>query len=557
MEWLTNLFVGGSVAHSVLVLSLVISLGLAVGNIRIAGVSLGVGGVLFSGLAFGHLGLGLHTELLEFVREFGLILFVYAIGLQVGPGFFASLRSQGLMLNLMAVVIVLSGTGIAVLIALFAGVDLPTAVGMLCGGVTSTPSLGAAQQAVADVALAPEGAAQMIGLGYAVAYPFGIVGIILTMALLRRLFRIDPAKEAEQFTLLQNKTHKPLQSLDFDITNANLDGLTVDEIAELSGPGIVITRVFRNSAQTLASHDTVVRLGDTIHAVGTHKQLERLRVIVGKKSELELRSLPSPIAVRRVVATQKAVIGKSLEELDLDDQFGVVITRVVRSGVEFSPTASQRLHFGDRIVIVGMEQAIERAARHVGNSVSDLDKPHIVPVFVGIALGVIVGSIPFAIPGIPAPVKLGLAGGPLLVAIALGRVGKLGPLISYLPNPAGILLRELGISLFLACVGLRSGEKFFEIVATGSGLKWMGLAALITFLPVFCVGLYARAIKKLNFVSLCGVLAGAMTDPPALAYASSLVKNDSPSIAYATVYPLTMLLRVVLAQIVVIALMSG
>jgi putative transport protein len=555
MDAIVAVFRDGSVAHAILVLSLVISLGLALGHVKVLRVSLGVGGVLFAGLAFGHLGLTLQHELMDFVKEFGLILFVFAIGLQVGPGFFSSLRKQGLTLNLLAAAIVGLGTLTAVVVAWAADIDFPTAVGLLSGAVTNTPSLGAAQQALKDMKHVTADATQMVGLGYAVAYPFGILGIIGTMLLVRRIFHIDPAREAEEFEKLQTRDVSPIRTRNYEITNPNLSCTTVERLHDLCGPGVTITRVYRNGDQRLATPECEVRVGDVVHAVGTEQRLDKFRVIVGRESTLELPRLPSAIVVRRVVVTQKAIVNRAVEELDFEDKYGVIITRVVRAGVEFTPMRGFRLHFGDRLVIVGLEAPVERVATEVGDSVKELDKPHIIPVFVGIGLGVLVGSIPLAVPHIPAPVKLGLAGGPLLVAIALGRIGKIGPLLSHMPNSANLLLRELGIALFLACVGLQSGEKLAQVLLHGPGFLWMALAALITVVPLVIVGLVARAVCKLNYVSLCGLLSGSMTDPPALAFATDLTRTEAPSIAYATVYPLTMLLRVVVAQVLLLVAM--
>lgn len=555
MDWLVVLFRDNSVAHSIVILSLVVAVGLAIGSVSVRRVSLGVGGVLFAGLAFGHFGLTLGHETMDFVREFGLILFVYAIGLQVGPSFFSSFRRQGLVLNGLAVAIIAGGTLVAIALALLADLTIPTAVGLLSGAVTNTPSLGAAQQAIKDLHLPGSDGAELVGLGYAVAYPFGIVGTIGTLLLIRKLFRIDVEQEAQQFAQVQHSQVKPIAAKDIEVQNANLRGKTIDQLAELAGPGVVITRVYHQGRQQLATGDTVLDVGDVVHAVGTEARLDNFRVIVGKVSDLELPALPSNITVRRIVVTQRAVVGKSIEELNLTQDYGILITRIVRSGVEFSAMQGLRLQFGDRLVVVGEDRAISRAVPLVGDSVHDLEKPQIVPVFVGIMLGVIVGSWPVMLPHMPVAVKLGLAGGPLIVAILLGRLGKVGPLLVYMPNPAKTLLREFGIALFLAAVGLRAGERFFEIVLAGDGLYWMALAALITVVPLLTVGIVARAWKKINFVSLCGLLSGSVTDPPALAYASQLVKSDAPSISYATVYPMAMLLRVIIAQAIILVAM--
>ena len=326
----------------------------------------------------------------------------------------------------------------------------------------------------------------------------------------------------------------------------------MDEVLELAGRGVVASRVFRGGAQMLAGHDVRLVPGDVLHVIGTDERIERFKTIVGRFSDIELPKLPSAIYIRRVVVTRPEMAGKALDDLGLEERLGVIVTRVTRSGVEFTPTRHLHLQFGDRLMLVGTEMTTATAAQELGDAVSNLDRPHIIPVFFGIALGVVVGSIPIAVPSIPAPVRLGLAGGPLVVAILLSRFGRIGPFLAYIPNAAKKLLAEFGIALFLACVGLKSGQRFVEVLTGGNGLKWIGLAALITLVPLLVVGFVARWWKKLDYVSLCGLLSGSMTDPPALAYATDLVGDDSPSIAYATVYPLTMLLRVVLAQVIVL-----
>lgn len=552
MDWLIALFRDGSVAQGLLILSLVISAGLALGNVRIYKVTLSVGGVLFAGLLAGHLGFKVNTEIIEFTREFGLVLFVYAIGLQVGPSIVSSLRAQGLTLNLLAAAIVLGGTGITILIVVFGGAKLPVALGLLSGAVTNTPSLGAAQQAFKDLKPVVDDAPALLGVGYAVAYPFGIIGIILTMHLVKRFFRIDSDQESEEFERLRTRLIKPILTRNFEVTNPNLAGLKIDRLVELTGTGVVVTRVYRQGKQQVATPDTAIQSGDILHAVGTEARLEGFRVIIGKVSELELPTLPSQISFRPIIVTTKEAVGKELDELELDEKYGVIITRVIRSGVEFSPTKGLRIQFGDRLMAVGEEQALAQASHGLGDSLRDLEKPQMIPIFVGIALGVVLGTWPISIIGMPAAVKLGLAGGPLVVAILLSRIAKVGPLIVYMPNAAKSLLREFGICLFLACVGLKAGERLFPILFSHQGLAWVGMAALITIIPLVTVGIVARSVNKLDYVTICGLLAGSMTDPPALAYATETFKNDAPSVAYATVYPLAMLLRVVIAQLFVI-----
>ena len=552
MEALLDVFREGSVAHTLLVLSLVASLGLALGGVRLRGVSLGVGGVLFAGLLVGQAGLTLDAGSMDLVRELGLVLFVWAIGLQVGPGFFSSIRKQGLRLNLLAASVVLGGTAIAAALAWGLGIGVPAASGLLSGAVTNTPSLGAAQQALKDLAQAPADAAELLGLGYAVAYPFGIVGILVTMHLVARIFRIDPEKERRIFERVHRAAAAPIVARNYEVVNSNLAGRTVEELIELTGRGVVVTRVFRAGSQRIAAPELPLAVGDVLHAVGTQKRLDAFCTIVGRESGLALPELPSEITFRPLVVTQKAVVGRDLDELDLDDAYGVIVTRVIRSGVEFTPAKGLRLAFGDRLMVVGEAAAIERAARELGDSREELERPQIIPVFIGIALGILAGSWPIHLPGVPAPVKLGLAGGPLLVAILLARAGRVGPFLVYMPNAAKTLMREFGIALFLACVGLKAGEKLFATVATPRGLLWVACGAAITIVPLVVMGIVARAVMKLDFVTLCGVLSGSMTDPPALAYATQRFGSDAPSIAYATVYPLTMLLRVVLAQLFVL-----
>ncbi|MBF0312963.1 MAG: putative transporter [Oligoflexia bacterium] len=559
MEWFIALFRDHhTVSHAVLTFGLTITLGLALGQVQVMGISLGVGGVLFAGLLLGHLKMAIAPEILEFMREFGLILFVYAIGLQVGPGFFSSLRRHGLSLNLFAIAIVLIGTTIAIFITLFTNIEFTAVVGMLSGAVTNTPSLGAAQQALKDIPSVAAEQVELVGLGYAVAYPFGILGIIITMLLIKKIFRVDIKKEAEEFAKLDESVSLPLLGRSFEITNPNLEGKNLAELLDLLGQRVVITRVYcgGEEGQLLARPDLKLQLGHHIHAIGHAKQLDALKIVVGRESAFDLTALPSEIKVATLLVTQTEVVGKELVALDLADRFGVIVTRVMRSGVEFAPTKGLRIQFGDRLKVVGLDTAIGDVAQEVGNQAQALDRSHIMPIFVGIALGVIVGSIPFALPNIPAPVKLGLAGGPLLVAIMMGRFGKVGPILSYMPSSAKMLLREFGISIFLACVGIKSGERLLEIITSGDGLKWMAFAALITFVPLLIVGILARAWKKMNYLTICGLLSGSMTDPPALAYATQISKHDAPSISYATVYPLTMLLRVVLAQIIVILFLS-
>jgi len=530
----------------------VAALGHFLGGLRVRGVGLGVAGVLFAGLLLGHFGLEIDPQVMEFAREFGLILFVYTIGLQVGPGFVASLRRQGLPLNLMAGAVVLLGVAVTVAVVYLGGIDVRVAVGLFSGATTNTPALGAAQQALKNLPGFTDAVAKLPGLGYAVAYPFGILGIILTMGLIRLLFRIEPQNEVAAF-LRQSRSDEPkVITLNIVVQNANLDGLTVAEVPGLRDSGVIISRVRKGEEITRATAGTVLHSGDVILAVGPPDKIRDLQIVVGSPTQMDLKSLPSRLTTRRVVITRKDVLGMTLEELALPKVYDVTVTRVSRAEIEFTPRPRFRLQFADTVLLVGEPAAIDKAARALGDSPKQLNAPQIMPIFVGIALGVIVGSWPIVLPNVPSPVKLGLAGGPLLVAIFLSRLGRLGPLIYYMPLSANHMLREVGITLFLACVGLKAGDQFLQTLTDGPGLYWMGCAALITLVPLLIVGFIGRWVYRLNFLSLCGVLAGSMTDPPALAFANSIAASDAPSISYATVYPLTMLLRVLAAQMLVL-----
>lgn len=553
MEWLNQLFSEESVARTVVVLGLAGAAGAALGKIRIFGVSLGVAGVLFVGLFLGYLKLSIDHHVLEFVREFGLIVFVYTLGLQIGPGFFGSLRSRGLVLNAFGAAIVLLGAAIAVAWIATGRVSLAAGAGLLSGATTNTPSLAAAQQALKQVG-APADAAAVQGLAYAVAYPFGIFGIILTMLLIRRLFHVDVAAEVTA----AERAHAPAQTRpatrNFEVRNANLVGRPLSRVPGLAGSGVVISRFSRGGLVEVARPDTLLRLGDILHAVGPEEGLDALRVVVGAEAGVDLKTMPGAVTNRRLIVTHSAVFGRELAEVDAFTEHNVVVTRVTRGGIEFTPMAGLRLQFGDVLMVVGESPQIDAVAAVVGNSNKALNSPQPIPFFFGIALGVIVGSIPLALPGLPAAVKLGLAGGPLVVAILLSRVANTGPLVWYLPTNANHMLREVGITLFLAAVGIKSGDKFVEVLLGGNGLTWLLLGASITAVPLLLVGLLARAWKKLNYAELCGLLAGSMTDPPALAFAQQSTGSDVPAVSYATVYPLVMLLRVFSAQLVIFLL---
>jgi putative transport protein len=563
MHWLIDLIRGASssqaVAQAVLLIGVVAACGIGLGSIRVRGISLGIGGVLFAGLFLGHLlarhDIRIDEGVLNFARDFGLILFVYAIGVQVGPGFLASLRKEGLPLNLMAAAIVILGGAMTVGIWRW-GMDtgagngdrgeLPVAVGLFAGATTNTPSMGAAQQVLRE--RVGETAARLPGLGYAVAYPFGILGILLTMLAVRVLFRIDQREEANALALLQERNTPRLTTMNLEVQNANLAGLPLRQMPGLADSGVVISRVMQGGSADVARPGTMLNIGDVLLAVGPAPRLEELKIVVGRESATDVRAVPSKIATRRLVVTRNQALGKSVDELHLRERFGVSVTRVNRSDIEIPPTSTVRLQFGDTLVVVGEAGAIEQAAAEVGNSLKRLSHPQVVPVFVGIALGVLLGSLPIPLPGVPVPVKLGLAGGPLIVAIVLSRLGNIGPIVWHMPLSANFMLREVGIALFLSVVGLHNGEQFVNTFAHGKGFLWLGYGVLITVVPLALVAAVARLWFKMNYLTLCGLLAGSMTDPPALSFAGTLTGSDAPSISYATVYPLVMLLRVLVAQ---------
>lgn len=542
-----------SVPHTVMVICLVASLGLALGHFKIFGVNIGIAGVLFTGLLFGHFGVTIDEHVLEFVREFGLILFVYAIGLQVGPGFFSSIRKGGLPLNLMAASVVLLGVGMT-LVAHFVGqIPIESAVGVLSGATTNTPSLGAAQQALRDVVGPTSDLVKLPGLGYAVAYPFGVIGIIIAMLTIKGVFRILPEKELEQFS---SHTKVPkLHSVNLEVTNPTLEGLPIGRVPGFPESAVVISRFMRKGEVTVAHPTTTLAVGDVVLAVGPKDKLEALEGILGKKASIDLRDVESNITTKNLAVTRKHVLGKTIGELALQNRFGVTVTRLSRMGLEFAAHPDLSLKFGDTLLVVGEPEAIKEASSELGNSPKDLNDPQIIPLLMGITVGVIFGSLPLAIPGLPAPVRLGLAGGPLIIAIILARIGQWGPLVWHTPVSANLMIRELGISLFLTCVGLKSGGKFVATLMSGDGVAWILWGAAITLIPLLIVGFVARSILKTNYTALCGVLAGAMTDPPALAFANTYLGSELPALSYATVYPLTMLLRVLSTQALVLLFM--
>ena len=560
MELLKNLFEGypdlwgGGVAHSVLILSLVIAFGIMLAKIKVAGVSLGITWILFVGIVFGHFDMTLNEHLLHFMKEFGLILFVYSIGLQVGPGFFSAFKKGGLTLNLLAMLVVFLGVVITIILHFVTGTPITTMVGILSGAVTNTPGLGAAQQANSDLngIDAPE-----IALGYAVAYPLGVVGIILSLIALKYILRINTkTEEAEAERGLGHIQELTVRPISFEIRNEAIDGKKIKDIRPLMNRDFVISRVRYHDGQEteLANSDTVLHLNDKILVISTPKDIEAISVFFGKQIDMQWEQLDKKLISRRILITKPELNGKMLSQLKIRNNFGASITRVNRSGVDLVAAPQLQLQMGDRVTIVGSELAVSHAEKVLGNSMKRLDHPNLIPIFLGIALGCILGSTPFVFPGIPQPVKLGLAGGPLIVSILISSFGPQYKMITYTTMSANLMLREIGISLFLACVGLGAGKGFVETVIYDGGYVWVGYGVIITIVPLLIAGLVGRYVFKLNYYTLIGVLGGSTTNPPALAYSNDLTSCDAPAVGYATVYPLTMFLRVLTAQILILAL---
>lgn len=559
MNFFSNLFFGdpslwgGGVAHSVLVIAVVISLGVMLGKIKVAGVSLGVTWILFMGLILSHFGMRLDGHLLHFLKELGLILFVYSIGLQVGPGFFSAFKKGGLQLNIVAMAHV--GFGVLATLIIYALTNMPitTMVGILSGAVTNTPGLGAAQQAFSDMHHqdAPE-----IAMGYAVAYPLGVVGMILTLIAMRYIFRVDTKAEEEQAQAISGGANENSAiTLSLQVRNEALEGKAIDELAQLLGRNIVISRVHHvGQEQQLVDAKTILHLDDELLVVTTVKDAASVIAFIGKEVEAEWNSENKNFISRRILITKPELNGKKLAELGMRSSFGISITRVNRAGVDLVATPSLTLQMGDRVTIVGTDKSIKQAEKLLGNSLKRLDHPNLIPIFIGIAIGVIFGSLPFVFPGVPQPVKLGLAGGPLIVSILISRFGPQYKLVTYTTMSANLMLREIGIALFLACVGLEAGEGFVETVVDQQGYIWVGYGAIITIIPMLLAGLIGRYVFKINYYTLIGVLSGATTNPPALAFSNDTTSCDAPSVGYATVYPLTMFLRVLTAQMIILML---
>jgi putative transport protein len=542
------------IAHAIFVIALVASSGLALGSLRYRGICLGAAGVVFAGILAGHFGQRIDRDVLNFTKDFGLVLFVFTIGLRLGPGFPSALREQGLRLNLLAGVTVILGALVALLGAVFLRIDPTATLGLFAGATTNTPSLGAAEQALVGLpGMSPDRAA-LPALAYAVSYPAGIGGIIASLLAVRRIFHIDPAREAEEFTALERAKVEPLERLNLVVDNPALNELPISQLPGRRETGVIVSRIRQNGEARVATEATTLHTGDVLLAVGTHTGLEQFSRIIGHATDRDLTADPGPVTSDRVVVTQKSVLGKTVKELGLGPKYGVSVTRLTRGDLEMTALPDLRFRFGDTLQVVGPPEALADVARTLGNSVQELNRTQFIPLFIGIGLGVVGGVLPISLPGLSVPVRLGLAGGPLIAGILLSWLGHLRGLVWHVPLVVNLAFRDLGITLFLAAVGLAAGEKFFATILTRTGVIWVLWAIVITVFPLLVLGALARKLFKMNFTTLSGLIAGSTTDTNALAFATLLTKSDAPQVAYATVYPFTMLLRVVTAQVLALFL---
>lgn len=557
MDWLINLFTTtDSVAHIVLLYAVVIAIGVFLGKIKIGGISIGVTFVLFAGIAAGHIGFTAPVNILSFLQEFGLILFVFMIGLQVGPGFFESFRKGGITLNILSTVMVLLNVGVmfACYYIFFDTSDpknLPMMVGTLYGAVTNTPGLGAANETLHSIF--SKGDVPQIASGYACAYPLGVLGIIGATIAIKYIFGIKLDKEEEQLTKEEEEDDsvKP-HFMNLEVTNLYLEGKTLAQVHNFLNRDFVCSRILHEGHVSIPNGRTVFHIGDKLFVVCTESDAEAIIVFIGPTIEVDWKKQDEPMVSKRVIVTRSAINGKTLGQMHFSSAYGVNVTRVTRQGIDLFASPSLSLQVGDRIMVVGPEDAVNRVAAVMGNSIKRLDAPNIATIFVGVFIGILFGSIPVAIPGIPVPIKLGIAGGPLIIAILIGRYGYKVHLVTYTTTSANMMLREIGLMLFLASVGIKAGDGFLETVIQGDGVKYVYTGFLITIIPILIIGIIARKKYKFNYFTIMGMIAGTYTDPPALAYANSICSKEAPSIGYSTVYPLSMFLRIFTAQIIVL-----
>lgn len=557
MDWLINLFTTtDSVAHIVLLYAIVIAVGVYLGKIKIGGISIGVTFVLFAGIAAGHIGFTAPTNILSFLQEFGLILFVLMIGLQVGPGFLESFRKGGITLNLLSTVMVVLNV-----IVMFACYyiffdtsdpkNLPMMVGTLYGAVTNTPGLGAANETLYSIF--DKGEVPQIASGYACAYPLGVLGIIGATIAIKYIFGIKLEKEEEELAKEEedNDDVKP-HFMDLEVTNLYLEGKTLAQVHNFLNRDFVCSRILHDGHVSIPNGSTIFHIGDKLFVVCAENDAEAIIAFIGPTINVDWKKQDEPMVSKRILVTRSSINGKTLGQMHFSSAYGVNVTRVTRQGMDLFAIPSLSLQVGDRIMVVGPEDAVNRVAAVIGNSIKRLDAPNIATIFVGVFIGILFGSIPVAIPGIPVPIKLGIAGGPLIIAILIGRYGYKVHLVTYTTTSANMMLREIGLMLFLASVGIKAGDGFLETVIQGDGVKYVYTGFLITIIPILIIGISARKKYKFNYFTIMGMIAGTYTDPPALAYANSICSKEAPSIGYSTVYPLSMFLRIFTAQIIVL-----
>ena len=560
MDWLINLFTTqDSIAHIVLLYGIVIAIGIMLGKLKIGGISLGVTFVLFCGIVAGHFGFTGPTPILNFLQDFGLILFVFCIGLQVGPGFFESFKKGGVALNGMSVLMIF--LNIIVMFACYYlffdtsnKTNLPMMIGVLYGAVTNTPGLGAANEALTSVFT--NGQIPQIANGYACAYPLGVLGIIGATILIRFITKTNHKTEEEELEAEEaaNPHAKPL-AITLEVSNVYLAGRTLSQISEFLGRDIVCTRILHQGEMTLPNKNTKFEVGDKLHIVCAEADAEAIKAFIGPETDFEWENAKTenqPMISKRVIVTNPKMNGKTLGKMHFSSVYGVNITRITRQGMDLFASRNHHFHIGDRVMVVGREENVNRVAELMGNSARSLNVPNIATIFIGIVIGILFGSIPIAVPGVPVPLKLGLAGGPLIIAILIGRFGYRIKLVTYTTTSANMMLREMGLALFLASVGIKAGAGFVHTVVQGDGLLYVLTGFFITIIPILIVGPFARWKFKFNYFTLMGMIAGTYTDPPALAYANSSCSKEAPAIGYSTVYPLSMFLRIFTAQICIL-----
>ncbi|MBP1615029.1 MAG: putative cation transport related, rane protein [Bacteroidetes bacterium] len=554
MDWIEDLLWNvNSVAHIVFLYAFVIAVGVYLGKIKIFGISLGVTFVLFVGIFMGHFGFTGEVHILHFIRDFGLILFVFCIGLQVGPSFFSSFKKGGMTLNLLAAGIV--ALNIVVALALYfileGRIELPMMIGILYGAVTNTPGLGAAQEALSQLSYT----GPQIALGYACAYPLGVVGIISSIIAIKYIFRVNLKKEEDNWNEETDNTRQKPHLIHLEVHNEAIYGKTLGTINNFLGRPFVCSRIRKEGHVSIPTHNTIVEHGDQLFVVCSEEDADAITAFIGKEVKIDWEKQDMPLVSRRILVTKTEINGKKLGMLNFRSMYNVNITRVNRSGVDLFANPNLVLQVGDRVMAVGSEDAVERVSSVLGNSLKRLNEPNIVTLFVGIFMGILVGSLPIAFPGIPTPVKLGLAGGPLVVAILIGRFGHKLHLVTYTTQSANLMVREIGIVLFLASVGIEAGANFLDTVINGDGLLYVGCGFLITIIPLLIIGAIARSYYKINYFMLMGLIAGSNTDPPALAYANQTTSSDAPAVGYSTVYPLSMFLRIITGQMILLLMM--